>query len=130
MSRRKVTSLRIDPEVWFLAKQNARRRKLTLCDYLEMLIKKDAVAIQLEEKLLKESGGLSPEAPVLPVSIMHEVKRLRRQTPDEQGFEPSKLLCPNCGSSDIEHKPKRTPFRYNGSYYECIRCKHYFSRWR
>jgi len=73
-----ITSVYINREVWALAKRNARKRKLTLCDYLEMLIKKDAIAVQLEEKLLKEVGGLNPETLVLPVHVTHKIERTRR----------------------------------------------------
>jgi len=37
--------------------------------------------------------------------------------------------CPKCGSDNLRHKPFRRFGIYDGSYYECMRCKHYFSRW-
>jgi len=41
----------------------------------------------------------------------------------------SSLSCPKCGSEHLRRKPFRRFGIYNGSYYECLRCKHYFSRW-
>jgi len=46
-----------------------------------------------------------------------------------EGFEPSKLSCPKCGSTRVRHKPFRRFGIYDGSYYECRQCGHYFSRW-
>jgi len=47
-----------------------------------------------------------------------------------EGFEPLKLSCPNCGSSDIVHAPLRTQFSYNGRWYRCHKCGYYFPRIR
>jgi len=127
--KRKYTSILINPEIWFLAKRNAEIRKMELCDYLEMLIRRDAVTTQLEQTLLKKSGGNVNNIPFIPVQVTHKVERLRRQTPEDRGFKSLKLLCPNCGSTRLRHKPFRRFGTYDGSYYECMRCKHYFSRW-
>jgi len=54
MKQRKVTSLYIDPEVWQAARENARKRGLSLCDYIEMLIRKDLIAVQLEEIIMSQ----------------------------------------------------------------------------
>jgi len=128
--KRAKSSILMDPEVWALAKRNARIRKQSLCDYLEMLIKRDAVSIQIEELTLKKLGGaIDIPGPVIPVKIVHKVERLRRGVSTVFRYSVQPLLCPNCGSDQLQHKPKRTPFMYNGRWYECIRCKHYFSRW-
>jgi len=121
---RRRTTIYIDADLLDLIKEFARARNISLCDWIEGAIRMRAGIEGLLKITEHRKGGLTVKS-----ITVHKVERLRREPEPEPGFEPGKLLCPNCGSSDIEHKPKRTPFSYNGSYYECIRCEHYFSRW-
>jgi len=54
----------------------------------------------------------------------------------EEGREPfsgnisPELFCPSCGSTRLLHEPIRTLHTYDGRWYRCTQCGHYFKRYR
>jgi len=118
------TTIYIDADVLHIAKEDARRRGISFCDWSEDAFRLKLAITQLATISEHKKGGLTVKS-----IVVHKVERLGRNFKTSRESAPKQLLCPNCGSSDIVHAPLRTPFSYNGSYYECIRCRHYFSRW-
>jgi len=122
---RKRTTIYVDLDVLHIAKEDAKLRGISLCDWIEDAIRLKLAITQLATISGHRKGGLTIKS-----ITVHKVERLRRQTPDEQVDVRGRLLCPKCGSDKLRHKPYRRHGIYDGSFRLCLKCGHYFSRFQ